>query len=152
MTKTQGLIRQLSCKFNSNGKVREKENELIGDINRMTLLVDKEERIEQYYSLERGLRMNMPITTDDILQSVAGDYNVVVQLLSSVEENKKLNNISCRQFLESTAFFLSSISSLYEECPLMISKSYDYLEEMPKVKDFKLRKNIYKVKKELKTF
>ena len=151
-TKTLSLLRECSVKYSTSGKVRERENEIIGDLNKVLHSPFKENDVNEYYKLEKKLRLNLPITNEDVLDSMAGDYNVVNQILKAAISDHHIKNISCRQFVESTEFLLASIPQLYEECPLSIQMSEEYLEEMPKVKDFKLNRCIHKVKKELKNF
>lgn len=151
-SKTLSLLRECSVKFSTKGNIREQENEIVGDLNSLSLIVDKEECIEDYFILEKKLRFNLPKTNDDIINSMAGDYNVVYQILNAAITDKHLKNVSCRQFVETTAFLLASIPELYEDCPLAIPMSQEYLKEVPKVKDLRLKRCINEVQKELKTF
>lgn len=150
--KTLTFIKECSIKFNTKGKVRDIENEIIGDLNQLKTIGDKDLRIRDFYELERNLRMNLPYDDDDIIGSISCDYGVIRELLVSSLNDKKIKNISCRQFVESTSFFLDSIPEFYEECPDAIEMSINYLDTMPKVHYLKLNRGIKKIKKRLKTY
>lgn len=152
MQKTLSFIKDCSIKFNTKGNVRKKENDIIGELNKVKYLGDKDLRIRNFYELERNLRMNLPYDDKDIINSVACDYSIIHQVLSSVVKKEEIKNLSIRQFVESTAFFLDSIPEFYEDCPAAIETSINFLEEAPKTKYHKLNKSIKVIKKRLKNF
>lgn len=151
LQKTQSFIRNCSFKFSTSTNVREIENEIICDLNKAKLLRNKEDRIENFFELEQSLRMYLPKNEDDILESVSRDYELAHQLINIEDKEDRITNISCRQFIESSSFFLSSIEEFYKETPLAKELSEKYLKELPIVKDSELKKCIKKVKKELKS-
>ncbi len=151
-SKTLSILKECSIKFSTNGKVREKENCIIGDINSLCTVFDKETLISDYFKLERNLRLKLPNTDKEVYRSMAGDYNIMFQITKAIDIEKSIENVDPRQFIESTDFFLASIPEFYCGYPDAISASLDYLKSLPRQKEYLVDRGIHKIKRKLKNF
>lgn len=151
-SKTLSILKECSIKFSTKGKVREKENGIISDINSLSIVFDKETLISDYFKLERNLRLKLPSTDKEVYRSMAGDYNIMFQITKAIDIEKPIENVEPRQFIESTDFFLASIPEFYSGYPDAISASLDYLNSLPRQEDYIVNKGIHKIKKRLKNF
>lgn len=150
--KTLSILKESSIKFSTKGIIRQTENGIISSLNSLNLVFDKEGIKEDYFRLEKGLRLNLPITEKDVYRSMGGDYNVIFQITKAMDNNSTIEDVECRQFLESTDFFLSSLPEFYSGFPDAIPKSLEYLKNLLKQDDYRLNRGISKIKRKLKTF
>lgn len=151
LSKTQYIIKLGSEKFKTKGDVREKENGLIVDLNDIVSINNKEEVITSYLSDEIIMREYLPYTGELLFNSMAGDYYIIKEIQKQKNEFQNLSHLPARTFLASTSFLMCFVPELYENDPICVKMTEEYLEDLKK-RIPELKMYTKKIKKRLSNF
>lgn len=151
LSKTQHIIRLGSNKFSTTGNIRQKENENIVALNKLSLTKDKEEIVDSYLGGEYTMREYIPYTDEMLYLSMANDYYIMSEIQREMYDSKSLLHLDPRQFLASTSYFTYVIPELYENYPICIEMTEEYLRSISKDRP-DLKTFSKKVKKRLDLF
>lgn len=119
------------------------ENNIEFELNKMAKDDKKEEKELEYYFYQNTLRGNLFKTNNELLTSIAFDYDVVTEL------NESCQAFPMKYFVATTSFLLNVVPDYYinNQNSFYITKTI--INKYEKSSDFKLNKMVKKTKKRL---
>lgn len=151
LSKTQNMIRLGSDKFSTTSDLRQRENENIVALNKLSMTKNQDEIIDLYLGGEYEMREYVPYTDQLLYSSMANDYSIAISLQKSLNDTKKIVNMDPMQFLASTSYFTYILPELYESDPTYVKMSKEFIKESVHEKP-ELKKYAKHVKKRLDLF
>lgn len=151
LDKTQHIIRLGSQKFSTIGAIRQKENENIIELNKLSMTKNQDKIVDQYLGGEYAMREYVPYTDQLLFVSMVNDYYIMNEIQKEMYDYQSLLHLEPRQFLASTSYFTYIVPELYENYPICVEMTEEFIKELPRKRP-ELKRYAKKVKNRLDLF
>lgn len=138
LVKIQLVLRLGSFKFNSKDKLRKTENEHIIDLNRLSMIDNRNVIVDSYLGGEMEMRSYLTYNDELLFNSMGNDFYVAKVLQDTLNGESNLKEVNNNQLIESSSYFMYIVPEIYyiypESIDLISNRLQEIKKEQPKIK------------------